>query len=73
MKEFVPCYVACGGTEVEGIDYILASKVFRKFESFNLSFIRDELDGLIGFLNQEFGYDTMSECIAYLGRLQKLF
>ena len=73
LKEFVPCYVGCGGTEIEGVDYILANKVFRKFEAMNLAFIRDEIDGLIHYLNEHFGMNQMMECIAYLKRLQKLF
>ena len=32
LYEFVPVYVACGGTEIDGIDYVLYTKVFRKFE-----------------------------------------
>ena len=73
LKEFVPCYIAAGGTELEGIDYILCNKIFRKFEALNLAFIRDEIDGLIHYLNENFGNNTMLECIAYLRRLQKLF
>lgn len=73
LMTFVPVYVACGGTDLEGIDYILATKVFRKFESLNLSLIRDEIDGLIDYLNEIFGEDTMTECIAYLQRLKKMY
>lgn len=71
LKMFVPVYVACGGTELEGIDYILATKVFRKFESLNLALIRDEIRGLIIFMDNLFGKGEMKECIAYLQRLQK--
>ena len=39
MKKFVPVYVACGGTEVDGVDYLLARKVLRKFEQLNISYI----------------------------------
>ena len=73
MRVFVPVYVACGGTELEGLDYILATKIFRKFESLNLSLIRDEIRGLIMYMDNLFGKDTMKECIAYLERLQKMF
>ena len=73
LKVFVPVYTACGGTEIEGIDYILATKVFRKFESLNLSLIRDEIPGLIDYLHKVFGQDTMKESIAYLERLQKMY
>ena len=72
LRIFVPVYVACGGTEVEGIDYILATKVFRKFEALNLSLIRDEIRGLIAYLDNLFGKGNMKECIEYLQRLQKM-
>ena len=72
LKMFVPVYVACGGTELEGLDYILATKVFRKFEGLNLSLIRDEIRGLILFMDKLFGKGEMKECIAYLQRLQKM-
>ncbi len=70
---FVPVYVACGGDETEAIDYMLATKVFRKFESLNLALIRDEIKGLIGQLDALFGKDSMKECIAFLRRLQKSY
>lgn len=73
MRVFVPVYVACGGTELEGLDYILATKIFRKFEGLNLSLIRDEIRGLIMYMDNLFGKDTMKECIAYLQRLQKMY
>ncbi|MBO4693347.1 MAG: hypothetical protein J5659_03000 [Clostridia bacterium] len=71
LQIFVPVFVACGGTELEGIDYILATKVFRKFEGLNLSLIRDEIRGLILFMDSLFGKGEMKECIDYLQRLQK--
>ena len=71
MKIFVPVYVACGGTETDGIDYVLATKVFRKFDALNLSLIRGEIRGLILQLDALFGKDAMKESIAYLRRLQK--
>ena len=73
LNDFVPVYVACGGTELDGLDYVLCHKIFRKFESLNLSFIRDEIDGLISYLDKNFGRQNMNECKDYLRRLQKLF
>ena len=70
---FVPVYVACGGSEIDAVDYILATKVFRKFESLNLSLIRDELRGLITFLDRNFGTGKMKESIAFIKRLQKTY
>ncbi|MCR4646784.1 MAG: hypothetical protein K5695_15485 [Oscillospiraceae bacterium] len=73
MGLFVPVYVACGGDELDGIDYVLATKIFRKFESLNLAMLREELKELCAYLNKIFGKGKMNESIAYLERLQKLF
>lgn len=73
LKEFVPSYVGCGGTEIDGLDYVLCNKIFRKFESLNLSYIRDEIDGLILYLSELFGEENMQESKEYINRLKKLF
>ena len=73
LKIFVPVYMACGGDETEAVDYILATKVFRKFESLNFSLIRDEIRGLIDYLDKLFGKGKMKESIAFLLRLQKTY
>lgn len=72
LKDFVPAYVGCGGSEIDGLDYVLARKVFRKFEALNLSYIRDEIDGLISYLDELFGEENMGECKDYLRMLKKL-
>ena len=71
MKKFVPVYMACGGDEIAGVDYFVARKILRKFEQLNISYIRDEVDGYIDFLNKTFGKDRMKECIEYLLILKK--
>ena len=71
LREFVPVFVGCGGTEVAGIDYVIAHKILRKFEQLNLAYIKDEIDGLISYLEELFGKDKMPECKAYLLRLKK--
>ncbi len=73
LNKFVPVYVACGGDEIEAIDYLLATKVFRKFEGLNLSLIRDEIKGLKDYLDDLFGKNKMKECLEYLSRLQKMY
>ena len=72
MKEFVPCYIACGGTEIDGIDFMFAKKILRKFESLGIGFIRDELDGLILYLDNAFGTENFKISKAYLARLKKM-
>ncbi len=73
LNEFVPAYVACGGTEIDGLDYVLCNKILRKFESLNLAYIRDEVDDYIRYLDDHFGEENMTECKEYLLRLKKLF
>ena len=72
MKKFVPVYVACGGDEIDGVDYYIARKILRKFEQLNIAFIRDEIDGFVEYLNKTFGENKMKECIEYLLRLKKM-
>lgn len=72
MKDFVPCYVACGGSEIDGIDFIFSAKILRKFESLGMGFIRDEIDGLITYLDHVFGEENMKISKNYLLRLKKM-
>lgn len=73
MYDFVPVYVACGGTELGGMDYIIARKVLKKFESMNVSFVRDEITGLIDYMDKTFGKNGMPDSKAYLERIQQLY
>ena len=73
MYDFVPVYVACGGTELGGMDYIIARKVLKKFESMNVSFVRDEITGLINYIEKTFGSEEMQDSKSYLRRIQNLY
>ena len=73
MYDFIPVYVACGGTELDGMDYIIARKVLKKFESMNVSFVRDEIKGLIVYIEKVFGRTNMPDSKAYLQRIQNLY
>ena len=55
MENYVPIYIACGGTEEEAIDDILAKKVLRKLESQNPIYIKAKADDLISKMNDIFG------------------
>ena len=68
----MPCYIACGGTEIDGVDFMFAKKILRKFESLGLGFIRDEIDGLIMYLEKTFGQDEFKISKNYLYRLKKM-
>lgn len=73
MYDFIPVYVACGGNEIGGMDYIVARKVLKKFESMNVSFVRDEITGLINYIDKTFGKAEMQDSKDYLRRIQNLY
>jgi hypothetical protein len=72
MSKFIPVYVACGGSEEDGLDYIFAYKVLRKFESLNLSFLRNEMDTLVVQIQKIFGKNSFNESIKLIRNLQKM-
>ena len=72
LKLFVPVYIACGGTEISGIDFIVQSKILRKFTSLNLPFLMKEMGELLIFLDKKFGKNSMKRCIEYIKELQKI-
>ena len=55
LQAFVPCYVACGGTELDALDYCFKSKILKKFEVLNVGYLRDELIELNEKLTELFG------------------
>ncbi len=71
IREYVPCFVACGGTEIEAIDFIVAKKVLRKFESLSLGFMKDELTKFNTYLDKLFGKNVMTFCKNYVEYLKK--
>ena len=73
LYDFIPVYVACGGTELGGMDYIVARKVLKKFESMNVTFVRDEITGLITYIDKLFGKAEMQDSKAYLRRIKNLY
>ncbi len=72
IREFVPCYIACGGTEIDGIDFIIDKKILRKFEALNMGFIKDELHRLVIYLDKNFGKTNMKICKEHIARMQKM-
>lgn len=71
IRDFVPCFLACGGTEIQAIDFIVAKKVLRKFESLSLGFMKDELTNFTKYLDRTFGYNEMRICKEYVEYLKK--
>jgi hypothetical protein len=73
IKAFVPVYVACGNSEYEALDYMVARKIFRKFESLNLPFLQDEINELSQLIDRIFGKNQFVECQAYLTMIKRQF
>ena len=71
IKLFVPVYIACGGDEYEGLDYMVTTKILRKFESLNLPFLKEELQELLVVLDKLFGKNKFKESADYINSLLK--
>ncbi len=69
IKDFVPVYVGCGGSELDGVDFMLTYKIFRKFEVLNISFAQDNLKKLIQTLDKIFGKTAMPLAKDYITNL----
>ena len=73
IRSFVPVYVACGGTELEALDFMVARKIFRKFEGLNLPFLQQEINDLSKLIEKLFGKNSFDECQTYLNTIKKQF
>ena len=69
IEQYVPVYIACGGTESEALDDILSKKVLRKLESQNPVYMKSKAEELIAKLNEVFGNGNMPNCEAYIRKL----
>lgn len=73
INSFVPVFVACGGTEGEALDYLIARKILKKFESMNISYVRDEIKELILFIEKTFGKTGLPMSKKFLVKIQNVF
>ena len=71
MEEYIPVYVACGGTETEAVDDMLAKKVLRKLDSLSPVMIRYSMDALENVFETTFGLENMPLCKDSLDRLRR--
>ena len=53
------------------MDFIVAKKVLRKFESLSLGFMKDELTKCSNYLDRLFGKNKMPVCKDYIEQLKK--
>ena len=71
LDTFIPVYVGCGGSEVDGFDFIFTNKVLKKFESLNIAFLKDELKELDAQLDKMYGKGNFKMAHAYIASLLK--
>lgn len=71
IKLFVPTYIACGGDELEGLDFMISSKIIRKFGSLNLPYLGKELNELKALMDKKFGKGIMTHCLGMIGEFIK--
>ena len=71
LETFVPCFVACGGSEVDAFDFIFTNKILKKFESLNIAFLKEELQELSVYLDKLYGKDKFPKAKSYIDSLIK--
>ena len=71
LETFVPCFVACGGTEVDAFDFIFTNKILKKFESLNIAFLKEELQELSTYLDKLYGKGKFPRAQAYIELMLK--
>lgn len=72
LTKFVPIYVACGGSELDGFDFIFTNKILKKFESLNIAFLKNELKELNATLDKLFGKDAFPMAHNYIEGLIRM-
>ena len=71
LDTFIPVFVATGGKETDGFDFIFTNKILKKFESLNIAFLKDELKELEAQLDKLYGKNTFPMAHAYIQNLLK--
>ena len=70
IRQYIPVYVSCGGTELEALDDILSKKIIRKLETQNPVYLRNASKELRSYINELFGEDRMPLCLGAIRRLE---
>ena len=63
LDDFVPVYIACGGTKEGAIDYFLAHKILRKLDEKYDAYVAGCLDDLVETLNTIYGDNVFVKCL----------
>ena len=70
MDDFVPVYIACGGTKEDAIDYLLTHKILRKLDERYEPYLVAKLEELEFGLNEVYGEGSFKQSIAKIHKLR---
>lgn len=71
LADFVPVYMACGGTKEGAIDYFLAHKILRKLDEKYDLYVADCLEDLIEALNTYYGDGVFEKSLKKIETIKK--
>ena len=71
IEAYVPVMLACGGTETEALDDILARKILRKLEQLSPAFVKSESDNLLSLLDELFGLKNLPQSNEHIKRIKR--
>lgn len=66
IKDYVPVYVACGGSYEEAFDDFVAKKILRKLEAKDPIRIKDKFNNFLVDFKGYFKEENIKECLAFL-------
>lgn len=66
IEEYVSIMIACGGSEIDALDDILAGKVLRKLDQQNPAYVKKEMAALEEMLERQFGTENLPLCNEYI-------
>lgn len=71
MEDFIPVYIACGGTKEEAIDYLLTHKILRKLDERYEPYLVTKLQDLENGLNDIYGENKFKQSIQKIKKLRE--
>lgn len=73
INDFLPVYVALGGTKIEALDHMFASKILRKLDSKYESFMYAALNELLKYVQKFYGKGVLKQSEKVIKRYQRRF
>ena len=71
INNFVPVYVALGGSKEEALDYMFTTKLLRKLRGVYEDYVKDELLNLTKLMNTLYGKGTFKMSEKFIAKLNK--